>query len=90
MRALWRSGFSGRYCRFLCPLGGVLALDRHLPQSAQAPSKCAIPVTSTSAHARCDRASGEIKTAECFSAWCQVEYYDDSAARRWCGLLNAQ
>ncbi len=75
--------FSERaYCRFLCPLGGVLAaLDRlHLINLLKRRPECGSPCR------LCERAcpvraivpSGKIVTAECFQCLdCQVEYYDD-------------
>ncbi len=81
------------YCRFLCPLGGVLAaLDRfHLLDRLRRRAECGSPCR------RCEAAcpvkaiekSGRIVTAECFQCLdCQVEYFDDqrcpplAAARR--------
>ena len=75
--------FSERaYCRFLCPLGGVLALlDRlHLLNLLKRRPECGSPCR------LCERAcpvrailpTGKIVTAECFQCLdCQVEYYDD-------------
>jgi NosR/NirI family nitrous oxide reductase transcriptional regulator len=75
--------FSERaFCRFLCPLGGVLAvLDRvHLLNLLKRRPECGSPCR------LCERAcpvkaiqpSGKIVTAECFQCLdCQVEYYDD-------------
>ncbi|PYR24225.1 MAG: hypothetical protein DMF92_23095, partial [Acidobacteria bacterium] len=75
--------FSERaYCRFLCPLGGVLAfLDRlHLLNLLKRRPECG-----SSCHL-CERAcpvraiepTGKIVTAECFQCLdCQVEYYDE-------------
>ncbi|MCW5717489.1 MAG: 4Fe-4S binding protein [Bauldia sp.] len=70
------------YCRFLCPLGGILALgDRlHIFTFLKRRSECG-----TSCHL-CERScpvkaierSGKIVMAECFQCLdCQVEYYDD-------------
>ncbi len=70
------------YCRFLCPLGGVLAvLDRlHLLDRLKRRPECGNPCH------LCERAcpvkaierSGKIVTAECFQCLdCQVEYYDE-------------
>ena len=70
------------YCRFLCPLGGVLAaLDRlHLINRLKRRPECGSPCH------LCERScpvgaivpSGKIVTAECFQCLdCQVEYYDD-------------
>jgi NosR/NirI family nitrous oxide reductase transcriptional regulator len=75
--------FSERaFCRFLCPLGGFLAvLDRlHLINLLKRRPECG-----SSCHL-CERScpvkaispSGKIVTAECFQCLdCQVEYYDD-------------
>ena len=70
------------YCRFLCPLGGILAtLDRlHIFNILKRRPECG-----TSCHL-CERScpvkaikpTGEIVMAECFQCLdCQVEYYDD-------------
>jgi NosR/NirI family transcriptional regulator, nitrous oxide reductase regulator len=75
--------FSERaYCRFLCPLGGVLAaLDRlHLLNRLKRRPECGNPchLCERSCPVRAIEPSGEIKTAECFQCLdCQVEYYDD-------------
>ena len=87
------------YCRFLCPLGGVLALaDRlHLvdllkrrPRMLAAVPACiseedSCPVSAISV-------TGKINTTECFQCLdCQVEYFDDrrcpplAAIRKTCG-----
>jgi len=75
--------FSERaYCRFLCPLGGVLAtLDRlHILNLLKRRPECGSPCR------LCERAcpvrailpTGKIVTSECFQCLdCQVEYYDD-------------
>lgn len=75
--------FSERaYCRFLCPLGGILAtLDRlHLINRLKRRPECGSPCR------LCERAcpvraivpSGKIVTSECFQCLdCQVEYFDD-------------
>jgi len=75
--------FSERaYCRFLCPLGGLLAfLDRlHLLNLLKRRPECG-----SSCHL-CERScpvgaiepTGAIVTAECFQCLdCQVEYYDE-------------
>jgi polyferredoxin len=75
--------FSERaYCRFLCPLGGVLAaLDRlHLLNLLKRRPECGSPCR------LCERAcpvrailpTGKIVTSECFQCLdCQVEYYDE-------------
>src|SRR5215470_16258231 len=90
--------FSERaYCRFLCPLGGVLAiLDRlHLIDLLKRRPECGNPcrLCERSCPVRAIEASGRIITAECFQCLdCQVEYYDDKrcpplvqAARRRSG-----
>jgi NosR/NirI family nitrous oxide reductase transcriptional regulator len=75
--------FSERaYCRFLCPLGGVLAaLDRlHLLNLLKRRPECGSPchLCERSCPVRAIEPSGEIKTSECFQCLdCQVEYYDD-------------
>ena len=69
------------YCRFLCPLGGTLAVfDRlHIFTLLRRRSECGTPCQ------LCERAcpvkainpTGEIVMAECFQCLdCQVEYYD--------------
>jgi NosR/NirI family nitrous oxide reductase transcriptional regulator len=75
--------FSERaYCRFLCPLGGVLAaMDRlHLlnllKRRPESGSPCRL--CERSCPVRAIVPSGKIVTAECFQCLdCQVEYYDD-------------
>jgi transcriptional regulator of nitric oxide reductase len=75
--------FSERaYCRFLCPLGGVLAfLDRlHLLNLLKRRPECGNPchLCERSCPVRAIERSGKIVTAECFQCLdCQVEYYDD-------------
>jgi NosR/NirI family nitrous oxide reductase transcriptional regulator len=75
--------FSERaYCRFLCPLGGVLAaLDRlHLLNLLKRRPECGNPchLCERSCPVRAIVPSGKIITAECFQCLdCQVEYYDD-------------
>ncbi len=75
--------FSERaYCRFLCPLGGVLAvLDRlHLVNVLKRRPECGNPchLCEFSCPVRAIAPSGKIVTAECFQCLdCQVEYYDD-------------
>jgi transcriptional regulator of nitric oxide reductase len=75
--------FSERaYCRFLCPLGGVLAvLDRlHLLNRLKRRPECGSPcrLCERSCPVRAIVPSGKIVTAECFQCLdCQVEYYDD-------------
>jgi NosR/NirI family nitrous oxide reductase transcriptional regulator len=89
------------YCRFLCPLGGVLALlDRaHLINRLKRRPECGNPCR------LCERScpvgaivpSGKIITSECFQCLdCQVEYYDDTrcpplvqAARKREGEISA-
>jgi NosR/NirI family transcriptional regulator, nitrous oxide reductase regulator len=76
--------FSERaYCRFLCPLGGVLAaLDRlHLLDRLKRRPECGSPchLCERSCPVRAIVPSGKIVTAECFQCLdCQVEYYDDT------------
>jgi NosR/NirI family nitrous oxide reductase transcriptional regulator len=75
--------FSERaYCRFLCPLGGVLAfLDRlHLVDLLKRRPECGNPchLCERSCPVRAIENTGKIITAECFQCLdCQVEYYDD-------------
>jgi NosR/NirI family transcriptional regulator, nitrous oxide reductase regulator len=75
--------FSERaYCRFLCPLGGVLAfLDRvHLVDLLKRRPECGNPchLCERSCPVRAIEPTGKIVTAECFQCLdCQVEYYDD-------------
>jgi NosR/NirI family nitrous oxide reductase transcriptional regulator len=75
--------FSERaYCRFLCPLGGVLAfLDRlHLINLLKRRPECGNPchLCERSCPVRAIEKTGKIVTAECFQCLdCQVEYYDD-------------
>src|SRR5262245_42418761 len=75
--------FSERaYCRFLCPLGGVLAaLDRlHLLNLLKRRPECGSPchLCERSCPVRAIEPTGKIKTAECFQCLdCQVEYYDE-------------
>jgi polyferredoxin len=75
--------FSERaYCRFLCPLGGVLAiLDRlHLVNLLKRRPECGSPchLCEHSCPVRAIAPTGKIATAECFQCLdCQVEYYDD-------------
>jgi NosR/NirI family transcriptional regulator, nitrous oxide reductase regulator len=76
--------FSERaYCRFLCPLGGVLAfLDRlHLIDLLKRRPECGNPchLCERSCPVRAIEKTGKIVTAECFQCMdCQVEYYDDT------------
>jgi NosR/NirI family transcriptional regulator, nitrous oxide reductase regulator len=75
--------FSERaYCRFLCPLGGVLAfLDRlHLLNLLKRRPECGNPchLCERACPVRAIEKTGKIITAECFQCMdCQVEYYDD-------------
>ena len=70
------------YCRFLCPLGGALAiLDRlHLLNLLKRRPECGSPchLCERSCPVRAIKPSGKIEMAECFQCLdCQVEYYDD-------------
>jgi NosR/NirI family nitrous oxide reductase transcriptional regulator len=70
------------YCRFLCPLGGVLAvLDRlHLVNLLKRRPECGNPcrLCERSCPVGAIEKSGKIITAECFQCMdCQVEYHDD-------------
>ena len=70
------------YCRFLCPLGGTLAiLDRlHLFNLLKRRPECGSPchLCERSCPVGAIASSGKIKMAECFQCLdCQVEYYDD-------------
>lgn len=70
------------FCRFLCPLGGALAiLDRlHLINLLKRRPECGHPchLCEHSCPVRAIAPSGRINTAECFQCLdCQVEYYDD-------------
>jgi NosR/NirI family transcriptional regulator, nitrous oxide reductase regulator len=75
--------FSERaYCRFLCPLGGVLAvLDRlHFIDLLKRRPECGNPcrLCERACPVRAIEKSGKIITAECFQCLdCQVGYYDD-------------
>jgi NosR/NirI family transcriptional regulator, nitrous oxide reductase regulator len=75
--------FSERaYCRFLCPLGGVLAfLDRlHVIDLLKRRPECGNPcrLCERGCPVRAIESTGKIVTAECFQCLdCQVEYYDD-------------
>ncbi len=70
------------YCRFLCPLGGVLALaDRlHLVDLLKRRPECGsrCHLCENSCPVKAISVTGKIKTAECFQCLdCQVEYFDD-------------
>ena len=70
------------YCRFLCPLGGFLALaDRlHLVNLLKRRPECGSPchLCENSCPVKAIAATGQIKMAECFQCLdCQVEYFDD-------------
>jgi NosR/NirI family transcriptional regulator, nitrous oxide reductase regulator len=74
--------FERAYCRFLCPLGGVLAaLDRlHLINLLKRRPECGNPchLCERSCPVRAIEPTGKIIMAECFQCLdCQVEYYDD-------------
>jgi NosR/NirI family transcriptional regulator, nitrous oxide reductase regulator len=75
--------FSERaYCRFLCPLGGVLAfLDRlHLLNLLERRPECgsACHLCERGCPVRAIEPTGKIVTAECFQCLdCQVEYHDE-------------
>lgn len=76
--------FSERaYCRFLCPLGGVLAvLDRlHLLNLLKRRPECGSPchLCERGCPVRAIEPTGKIVTSECFQCLdCQVEYYDET------------
>jgi NosR/NirI family nitrous oxide reductase transcriptional regulator len=76
--------FSERaYCRFLCPLGGLLAfLDRlHLLNLLKRRPECGSPchLCERACPVRAIEPTGKIVTAECFQCLdCQVEYYDET------------
>ncbi|MEX2518862.1 MAG: 4Fe-4S binding protein, partial [Paracoccaceae bacterium] len=70
------------FCRFLCPLGGALALlDRlHLLTLLKRRPECGNPCSlcERACPVRAISASGRIEMAECFHCLdCQVEYHDD-------------
>jgi NosR/NirI family transcriptional regulator, nitrous oxide reductase regulator len=70
------------YCRFLCPLGGVLALaDRlHLVDLLKRRPECgsSCHLCENSCPVKAISRTGKIKTSECFQCLdCQVEYFDD-------------
>ena len=71
------------YCRFLCPLGGVLAvLDRlHLIDLLKRRPECGNPchLCERSCPVGAIETTGRIVTAECFQCLdCQVEYFDEA------------
>ena len=71
------------FCRFLCPLGGMLAiLGRiHLFQSLKRRSECGSPchACEISCPVQAIEPSGRINMSECFQCLdCQVDYYDDT------------
>jgi transcriptional regulator of nitric oxide reductase len=76
--------FSERaYCRFLCPLGGLLGLlDRlHLIDLLKRRPECGSPchLCERACPVRAILPTGKIVTSECFQCLdCQVEYYDDT------------
>lgn len=70
------------FCRFLCPLGGALAiLDRlHMVNLLKRRPECGNPchLCERSCPVRAIEQTGKIVMAECFQCLdCQVEYYDD-------------
>jgi transcriptional regulator of nitric oxide reductase len=70
------------FCRFLCPLGGALAiLDRlHLLNLLKRRPECGSPchLCEHSCPVHAIAPSGKIRMAECFQCLdCQVEYHDD-------------
>jgi NosR/NirI family nitrous oxide reductase transcriptional regulator len=70
------------YCRFLCPLGGVLALvgRLHFLDLLKRRPQCGSPchLCENSCPVKAISVTGKIKTAECFQCLdCQVEYFDD-------------
>lgn len=70
------------YCRFLCPLGGILAtFDRiHIFTFLKRRPECgtSCQLCERSCPVKAIRPSGEIVMAECFQCLdCQVEYHDD-------------
>ncbi len=70
------------YCRFLCPLGGVLALAGrlHLVDLLKRRPQCGSPcrLCENSCPVKAISVTGKIKMAECFQCLdCQVEYFDD-------------
>ncbi len=75
--------FSERaYCRFLCPLGGVLALAGrlHLVDLLKRRPQCGSPchLCENSCPVKAISVTGKINMNECFQCLdCQVEYFDD-------------
>jgi transcriptional regulator of nitric oxide reductase len=70
------------YCRFLCPLGGVLALAGrlHLVDLLKRRPQCGSPchLCENSCPVKAISGAGKIQMAECFQCLdCQVEYFDD-------------
>ncbi|HVZ28148.1 MAG TPA: 4Fe-4S binding protein [Rhizomicrobium sp.] len=71
------------YCRFLCPLGGVLALAGrlHLVELLKRRPQCGSPchLCENSCPVKAISVTGKINMTECFQCLdCQVEYFDDS------------
>tara|TARA_B100000470_G_scaffold210643_1_gene188957 strand:- start:263 stop:1507 length:1245 start_codon:yes stop_codon:yes gene_type:complete len=71
------------FCRFLCPLGGTLAIFGrfHLFQSLKRRSECGSPchVCEVSCPVQAIEPRGRINMNECFQCLdCQVDYYDDT------------
>jgi NosR/NirI family transcriptional regulator, nitrous oxide reductase regulator len=71
------------FCRFICPLGGALALlDRlHLINMLKRRPECGNPcaLCERSCPVKAIESSGKIKMSECFQCLdCQVEYYSDT------------
>ena len=70
------------FCRFLCPLGGTLAiLGRiHIFEALKRRSQCGSPchVCEVSCPVQAIEPRGRINMTECFQCLdCQVDYYDD-------------
>jgi hypothetical protein len=76
--------FSERfYCRFVCPLGGTLAIlgRLHLFDALKRRPQCGSPchLCERSCPVKAIESSGKIIMSECFQCLdCQVEYYDDT------------
>ncbi len=71
------------FCRFLCPLGGTLAiLGRfHIFESLKRRAQCGAPchVCEVSCPVQAIEPRGRINMTECFQCLdCQVDYYDDT------------